>query len=509
MERHDHYSISEGTEIKRIPWYCSSKFRLFLFSTILFIYGMVFAWLYSNNMLYFLEQSNSCSDLRRDFYNGYSYLSQMQNSLSNYKNYPGDEYLADYQLCRNGLQDFIILLNSDRMGVYSADLGILCEKYIEAADQLILSSQSASSTAQITLYENTKEIYSLITAFSSYSFNDLEDQLNIRFINLNQEMQTRLKNISRLFILTTIVIAALVFIFLRYFLNPVEDLTRILHNTTTSTWEIKQISVSRKDEIGQLYYAFYHMMNLNRAQSDQLFRSQKLEIELQKEHEKNIRAEALISTSRLKIFQSQINSHFLFNTLNMISRMAYIEHAPKVQHASNLLAQFLRSVLNQFNCDVTLAEEFDTIDHYTEIQKLRFGDRFSFQANLDPEIDMLKIPSMTLQPLVENSIIHGLADKKQGFIEYGAKCEENHILLYVWDDGIGMSEKERISLLDELSCSEEPENDVHSNHPIGLRNVYSRLQLSYPGRVSTVIETAKNEYTMIGFRITKSRKTGL
>ncbi|SNV72661.1 sensor histidine kinase [Clostridium cochlearium] len=124
--------------------------------------------------------------------------------------------------------------------------------------------------------------------------------------------------------------------------------------------------------------------------------------------------EKLLKNTKIKALQSQINPHFLFNTLNTVARMALLENAPKTEQLIYALSDILRYSIKNSEDMVPLKTEINNIRKYLYIQHERFGNRINYDIQVDTNILNCKIPVMTLQPLVENSIIHGLEGKKEG-----------------------------------------------------------------------------------------------
>ncbi len=498
MEGYYNHTIFEKSDAIKIPFFHSSRFKLVMFGTVLFAYGILFAILFCRISLHVSDDMQDAASIQTQYYTGYSALAPLHLNLNNYLNLYTEEYLERYEENKETFLSFIELLKSDDFGVYSHDLARMCEKYIISADEAIAFREQSDTSSMLSAYERSDRIQELISMFSAYSIREIEAAVNSKFSSLNHHMMVQLRNTMTAMFLATIVLIAAAACFVHYFLSPLYRLTALIKRVSTESWEIQSPCDARKDEMGLLICAFYEMLNKLRRQFDQLLQKQQLEKELQLEHEKAIRQEALLAKSELKVFQSQINSHFLFNTLNIISRLAYLEEAPKVQNASNLLAQFLRTALNQFNRVVTLTEEFSNIENYLEIQKLRFGNRIQFEGDMDTDFEWFKIPSMTMQPLVENAFLHGIAEKKSGYIKYAAQKENHSIFLYVWDDGKGMTEEHRVKLLAYLK---DHVANGEIGDCIGLINVYRRLNLCYPGKVSPVIESELNQFTKIGFLI--------
>lgn len=138
----------------------------------------------------------------------------------------------------------------------------------------------------------------------------------------------------------------------------------------------------------------------------------------------------------LKSLQNQINPHFLFNCMNMIMKQAYMEKASQTQHITEAIARYLRSVLDQEGEIVTIHQELQQIKNYLDIQELRFGSRFRYQLNCDSQCRSLNVPFMILQPLVENTVTHGVDCCARGIqLCCHIEKEGESVLIYVEDDG--------------------------------------------------------------------------
>lgn len=200
--------------------------------------------------------------------------------------------------------------------------------------------------------------------------------------------------------------------------------------------------------------------------------------------------EKLLKEMELKSLQSQINPHFLFNTLNTISKSALIEGSEQVYKLIHSLSKLLRYNLGVIEKPVTLLEEINVVEQYFYIQKTRFEDRIDFIVNVSDECLSLEIPILTLQPLVENAFIHGIEPYEQkGVIEIEGYSEENFIILKIKDNGIGMDKKSIEKITDtSTNYQSMPSSKGHSTG-IGVRNVLKRLELFYHGREKVVIES--------------------
>lgn len=193
---------------------------------------------------------------------------------------------------------------------------------------------------------------------------------------------------------------------------------------------------------------------------------------LVKELEEHTELKSLLKEMELKVLQSQVNPHFLFNTLNTISRIGYLENAEQTQNVTYSLAKIMRYSLRSTTEPVTLKEELDYIQSYLTIQQSRFRNLIEYEERLEFDPSEIKVPIFSIQPIIENAIIHGLepqsGDKKIRF--YGF-LEEGNVILEIADTGVGISE-ERIAAF--FSHAEMKRNSHTTG--IGMDNVQKRMK---------------------------------
>ncbi|MED0678094.1 PocR ligand-binding domain-containing protein [Aneurinibacillus thermoaerophilus] len=185
--------------------------------------------------------------------------------------------------------------------------------------------------------------------------------------------------------------------------------------------------------------------------------------------------EKMLQDIELQMLQSQMNPHFLFNTLNTISRLAYLEGAEKTQDVTYSLSRILRYSLRKINKLIPVKEEIEYIRHYFFIQQTRYREMLYFECKLDPGIERIHIPFMTLQPLIENAIVHGFEPEgKAMMVRVSGRYEEDKILFEVEDNGKGMQD---IRLEDMLSTIQR--HAVGHTTGIGIYNIHRRLQCQF------------------------------
>jgi len=192
----------------------------------------------------------------------------------------------------------------------------------------------------------------------------------------------------------------------------------------------------------------------------------------------------LLKNMEIKHLQNQINPHFLFNTLNTLSKMAYLEDAKTTSSLIESVAALLRHSLGKIDKSVMLGDELEVVRRYFHIQQTRFTERVSFDLKVDESCLDRQVPRLTLQPLVENAFIHGIEEREEGgTISIHIFQTAKKVVIEVNDDGVGMNQ-ETINQI--ISLTDRKEDHVGHSTGIGLINVIRRLQLFY--KVDNIIE---------------------
>jgi two-component system sensor histidine kinase YesM len=221
-----------------------------------------------------------------------------------------------------------------------------------------------------------------------------------------------------------------------------------------------KMPVVRNDEVGELATAMNRM-------SDEILSL------IQKNREEEAKRRLL----QLQTLEYQINPHFLYNTLDSVNMLARKHKDPIIADIVTYLSRLFRIGLNQGRELITVKEEVRHVTYYLKIQEIRFAGQLFWDVDMDDQLAEVKMIKFILQPLVENSINHGIRRRETpGHIHIRASKDEECFLLEVEDDGIGMSPEQ----LDRIRQSlEEDNSNEEQDHGFGLRNVHQRLQLHY------------------------------
>ena len=242
--------------------------------------------------------------------------------------------------------------------------------------------------------------------------------------------------------------------------KPINTLSSAMRRFRKGDFDVK-IDLNREDEFGQLATGFNKMTG-----------------QLKKTMEEQVAAERSVNEARTQMMQAQQNPHFLYNTLDTIKWVAKANQVPEIATLSSSLAAVIRmSISGDKFC--TLAQEIEMVRNYCEIQKIRFDDSFDLSVDIGDCADAV-IPKLILQPLVENSIIHGLEGRRDGHIVINAeKYPANEgtgeeLRITVRDNGMGISDEM-------IAALESEKTEVLSGH-LGLNNINTIIRLTYGER---------------------------
>ena len=214
--------------------------------------------------------------------------------------------------------------------------------------------------------------------------------------------------------------------------------------------------------------------------------------------EKELKMETHLKDAQLKYLQAQINPHFLFNTLNAGAQLAMMEDADKTYEYVQNVAQFFRYNIKKDLDTVSLKEELELIDTYIYILNVRFSGEIHYEKDIDEKLTGLMIPSMILQPVIENSVNYGIRGISwEGVIrvELYEDTDAGVARLVMEDNGIGISKE----TIEKIMSDQSFENHLDENsNGIGLQNVINRLRLFYDrDDIFEIVSLGKNQGTRV------------
>lgn len=263
--------------------------------------------------------------------------------------------------------------------------------------------------------------------------------------------------------------------------SPIERLTIAIEQTKKSGW-LEKLNVKLPNhEIRRLADSYNSVIeHLNDVFTKLI------------ENEKNVQK------AELRILHEQIKPHFLYNSLETISYMSVQSNAPQVHDALETLGSFYRNFLSKGDREIPLRKEIAITKDYLSLQKLRYAEVFDDIYDLDESVLDIRVPKLILQPLVENSIYHGVRLKgEKGIIKITVKGEEDGVHIIVYDSGVGMSQKQIDSVL--LLAQEKDENSS-----FGLRGTIERIRYYGNGGDAVTITSEEGEYTKVEIVLPRS-----
>ena len=269
-----------------------------------------------------------------------------------------------------------------------------------------------------------------------------------------------------LFVLVVFLILfiALAYFLARYLTEPITALSHIMAHPREKNRAVESPYMNRTDEIGTLYNQYQTMLEENNRY-------------IKSEYENKM----ILMDTQMKALESQINAHFLYNTLEAINSLAEIEGAEDISVMALALGDMFRYSIKTKGALVTLEKELAHVKNFVAIQQIRFDNGFRFEMDVPEELYSCRILKLILQPLVENALYHGLLHCNAGSSIYLSARKENKIIYFtVKDDGAGMA-PETLEQLQKL-LEEKPrfgELSQHANESIGLKNINARIRLYY------------------------------
>ncbi len=375
-------------------------------------------------------------------------------------------------------EGFSWIMNKD-LDIYSIDKDSLTEKYISLEElKRVAAISSESSSGTIHLKNNVLCDSTLF--FSSVPY--AEDWVLCTLIE-NKYIHAQTNDLIGIVVVigtALLILAVLYAVFISgTIVKPIYMLKD--HMVEVSEGNLNSFyNYGGNDEISVLVKVFNQMLDNIKKLIDQVYQAQ-----------------AQKRTAELRVLQSQINPHFLYNTLDTIQWKALEHNAYDVADMINSLSAFFRLSLSGGKEFITVADEIEHVKSYLCIQRIRYRDKVNYEIYVETAVSQYLVPKMIVQPLVENSIYHGLKQKKNsGIIIIKIFSEDNFIIIEVTDDGIGMSDENLKELMNSLSQS------IETDH-YGLYNINERLRLTFKDKYRIEIKSNVNSGTTVTLKIPK------
>ncbi len=386
-------------------------------------------------------------------------------------------YNAIIDLCdQNSIGDkgYVFILDQDGNIVYHPSQQQL---YNELQTENIDTVMNADSDIVVTGEGDDEKIYTL-------SHSETTGWTIVGCVNMAELLKDS-REANNIYVMTAIVLVAIAMILSSFIARsitlPIQKLRDSMKKVQEGDFKAADVVIPSQNEIGSLTTSFNAMTH----------RIEELMEENVKEQEQKRKIE-------LKALQSQINPHFLYNTLDSIIWMAEGKKYEDVVLMTASLARLLRQSISNEDETVLIGQEIQYVKSYLTIQKMRYKDKLEFEINVDPFINSVHIVKLVLQPIVENAIYHGLKYKEsKGLLTVTGYQKNQNAVIEITDDGVGMDEETLNHIFEKHKVN-------YRSNGVGVYNVQKRLCMYYgkeyglhyesePGHGTTVTVTIPME----------------
>ena len=455
-----------------------------LVSKIVIEVGMIAVLLFAMNMLFYVRINNSMQKMDNVYASNaeLTELSQVfekvQDNMYKYLKVKSSQTLLDYYQNEAKYRNELEKLNEDNINdpvkLLERNIRKMSETYLDCTAETVAAKRGRNVEQYKRKYDDATKLYRYIQS-SIDELNNLMFQENSSTYAVLRAVMRYLE-ISNSVIMIIIVAGGMLLLIqaIRNMFVPLSNMAETAQLVGQGNFHVKMHDTDAQDELGTVTRAFNTMVeNLDlymaRTKASMEKEQQMMERELLMENH--------LKEAQLKYLQSQINPHFLFNSLNAGAQLAMMEDAEQTGIFVEKMADFFRYNVKKGQEDATLGEELEAVDNYIYILNVRFAGDIHFSKEVDESLENVRMPSMILQPVVENAVNHGIRDIEwEGKIHLTVTGDADYIRISVKDNGKGMTQEQIEGV---LSGNRERRNEEGDSTGIGMNNVISRLELYY------------------------------
>lgn len=451
---------------------------------------------------------NEILEMQGIFSRYYADLANADHMMYQYILAPDAQKKQAYRDCIKAVQSFdesSLRLREHFDGYMAEDYYQMAQNYLSQVRMLLENEQEKDYETTLEAYTQAANVKKIIENAYISLWNMVDENVKIQKERLDT-VWSRIWTAASASVLA--VAFACIWYILRFsekFLHPVLELTHTAEVMNEGQEEPERMLLSEmsRDEMQILAEVFYRLIDMTQAQMAELVKKQELEKQLKDEEIERITAQKQLHQARLQMFQSLVNPHFLFNILSVMADLSMREHAPQTQEAIEQLSLSLRYSLSYMNKTAALSQEASNLRYYFYLQRLRFGSRFQFRIEIDPDCEDAAMPAMILQPLAENAMQHGVGSYPAGgWIHCSARRECDQVCVIMEDNGIGMTEEELARLYERIQHGLTGD----FSHGIGMILVYHRMKEFFQESCSLNIESEPGRGTKITIRFPDKRE---
>mgnify|MGYP002546354264 CR=1 FL=1 len=324
-------------------------------------------------------------------------------------------------------------------------------------------------------YNRLTEINNAIVKTSDEYFRLLTDELAVIRNDIDTERNI-LQIVSWVIVLfCLIMISWLTYCIFKSITRPINEIVQNINEIKSGNYNLQKIA-SVNDEMNILCIALQDMALTFKKNQENEKKQAELERKLLIKENESLRKDEILASSELRSLQNQLNPHFLFNTFNMIYQKALEENSKSTIEMIEKMTECMRYTLSNRSRTTTLDMEINFIRNYLFIQSKRFEDRIHFEFHVEKNVPDIKIPSMIIEPLIDNAIRHGLSNMESGGeISVNITYADDHVYIRVEDNGKGMDVDE----VEKLILNNFEKDDEKYEDSYGLYNLARRLKMYF------------------------------
>ncbi|MBQ8305855.1 MAG: sensor histidine kinase [Blautia sp.] len=456
-----------------------------LTAKVLAIVVLITLMMFSVNLIMYFRVSRMSDRLQQVYTSNVSLtelsesLDELQNTTYNYLLVKSSDTLESYYKCEEDYRNLLVYLNQqvtdDPVMLLERNIRRMSETYLAKTGDAITYKRGRNVEKYRKSFDEAQGLYRYLTGWI-YELNSRQFRNNSEnFASVQKALRVLALVSSFLTIVMMGVSSLMLYFMVRGVVRPLSDLATTARIVGEGNFRVKMPPTDARDEVGVLTRTFNNMVtsleDYMRLTRENLEKEQQLK-------ERELLMEANLKEAQLKYLQSQINPHFLFNSLNAGAQLAMMEDAEQTSIFVQRMADFFRYNVKKGTEDATLEEEVESVENYIYILNVRFAGDIHFSKEVDESVLDCRVPSMILQPVVENAVNHGIRDIEwEGRIHLSVAREEDDICIRVIDNGRGMTAEqiERVFSGKDMGSG----NTGPDSTGIGIHNVQTRLELYY------------------------------
>lgn len=467
----------------------SYKQQLSIYSGVIIIIMVTISILYNITNTQLINRYNNVFEIYEDLNAFYDIQGEAHDSFKNYLYTQSPKDLETYEERMKEASTIIQeigdeFVNAEMLWRFDL-LSNMLDSYEEQAEKVKTFVQIKDDAYQ-SAYANLLEINEMIIKTSDDYYRIAANEIAHTRQTINQE-ESMVYGLSIVIVCISVMgIVVYTRMIFKNITNPIHRIVNNIKEIKHGSYDLSEIS-SISNEMNVLCIALHDLADM--IQTNLITEKEKAILEnrlLEKENE-NLKKDEIAAVNELKVLQNQINPHFLFNTVNLIYQKANEENADQTVSLIEKMSECLRYTLGQSARVSTLETEIEFVRNYIYMQNQRFQNRIVFELHIDEPLTNIKIPGMIIEPIIDNSIKHGLNMTLQdGLVSIYITQRDNFIHISVSDNGVGMSNE----ALEALIMNDYRMEDGDEN--IGLHNLSRRLHMFFSNKVILSVNSCED-----------------